>query len=84
MAGTSTETLGAMARAAESLRAEAGAVDVMPESGAQRPVASEEQAAHPEMLQGVVGRCPRGIPPPRKGGKGGWTATVLAIVSVEP
>ena len=31
----------------------------MPESRAQRSLASEEQAAGPEMLQGVVGRCVR-------------------------
>ena len=48
-ADDSMETLGAMARAAESLKAEVGASDDMPKSVAQRPTASEEQAACPEM-----------------------------------
>ncbi|XP_066324477.1 uncharacterized protein [Miscanthus floridulus] len=56
-----------MARATESSAAGAGAADVMPESGAQRPAASEEQAARPEMPQGMVGRSmrppsPQGVP----------------------
>ena len=48
--GDSTETPGATVRAAESSEARAGATDVMPESRAQRPIVSEEQAAPPEML----------------------------------
>ena len=43
------ETPGATARAAESLRAEVGATDVMSESRVDRPAASEEEAACPEM-----------------------------------
>ena len=43
------EMPGSMARAAKSLEAGAGAASAMPEPEAQRPVASEEQAAHPEM-----------------------------------
>ena len=54
-AAYSMETPGAMARAVESLEAGARATDVMPESRAQRPTASEEQAAHPEMPRGMVG-----------------------------
>ena len=49
MAGGSTETPGATVSGTESSKAKAGAADVMPESGAQRPAASEEKAAHPKM-----------------------------------
>ena len=64
----SMETPGATARATESSKAEARAADAVQESRAQRPTASEEQAARPEMLQGVVGRSvwpssPQGAPP---------------------
>ena len=57
-----------MARATESLEAGAGAIDVVPESGAQMPASSEEQTARPEMPQGAVGRSvrppsPQGAPP---------------------
>ena len=47
--GDSIETPRAAARAAESSKAEVGAIEVVPESGAQGPAASEEQATHPEM-----------------------------------
>ena len=50
------------------MEAGAGAAGVMPGPKAKRPVAPEEQAACPEMSQGVVGRCvrsssPQGAPP---------------------
>ena len=66
--GDSTETPGATTKAAESSRAEAGAVDVVPKSGAQRPAVSKEQATCPETPQGMVGRfvrpsSPQGAPP---------------------
>ena len=48
-----------MSKAVKSSKVEAGATDVVPESGVQGSAASEEQAAHPEMLQGVVGRSVR-------------------------
>ena len=63
--GDSTKTPGATARATESLKAEARATEAMPESGAQGPTASEEQATHPEMPQGVVDRFMR--PPSSQG-----------------
>ena len=64
----STEMPGATARAAKSLEAGAGAIDVVPESGEQMPASSEEQTARPEMPQGAVGRSvrppsPQGAPP---------------------
>ena len=54
--------------ATESSEVGAGATDVMPESGAQRPAASEEQAARLKMPRGVVGcfvqpPSPQGVPP---------------------
>ena len=66
--GDSIETLVATVRAAKSSKVEARAGGAVPESGAQRPVASKEQATHPEMSQGMVGRsvqppCPQGAPP---------------------
>ena len=66
--GDSTEMLGAVVRATESSKVKAKAIGAMPESGAQRPAASEEQTAHLEMPQGVVGRfvrppSPQGVPP---------------------
>ena len=45
--------------AVESSEARAGATDIMPESAAQRPAASVEQAARPKMPHGMVGRCVR-------------------------
>ena len=53
--GDSKEMLGATTTAAESSKVEARAAGAAPKSGAQGPVASEEQAAHPEMPQGMVG-----------------------------
>ena len=47
MVSESTEMPGASARAVESLKAGAGAANDLPESGAQRPATSEEQAARP-------------------------------------
>ena len=66
--GDSTETPVAMSKAIKSSKAEAGATDVVPESGVQGSAASEEQAAHPEMLHGMVGcsvqpPSPQGAPP---------------------
>ena len=55
MTGDLIETLGATARAAESSKVEARAAGAVPKSVAQGPAASEEQVAHREMLQGVVG-----------------------------
>ena len=68
MVDDSTEMPGATVRAAKSLEAGAGAIDVVPESGAQMPASSEEQTARPEMPQGAVGRSvrppsPQGAPP---------------------
>ena len=51
-----TEMPRTTARAAKSSEAIAGAADVMPKSETHRLAASEEQAACPEMSQGVVGR----------------------------
>ena len=48
-AGDSVEMPGVTAGAAKSLEVGAGAIDVVPESAAQRPVALVEQAARPEM-----------------------------------
>ena len=56
MVGSSIDMPGATVRATESSTAEAGAADVMPESMAQKLAVSEEQAARPEMPQGMVGR----------------------------
>ena len=47
--GDSMEAPGAMVRATESLEAGAGAANIVLESGAQRPAASEEQVVCPEM-----------------------------------
>ena len=52
--GDLAETPGATVRMAES--SEVGATDVVSESEAQRPAASEEQSTCPEMPQGVVER----------------------------
>ena len=73
--GESMEMPGAMARATESLKAVAGATDVVPKSGARRSAVSKEQAAHPEMPQGVVSRSmrpssPQGVPPAVEGEDG--------------
>ena len=67
-ADDSVETPGAMAGAAKSSEAGAGATDVMPEFGVQRPAVSKEQAACPKMSQGVVRHSvwppsPQGAPP---------------------
>ena len=43
------EMLGAIARATESSKVEVGDAGATPESRAQGPTASEEQAAHPKM-----------------------------------
>ena len=61
------EMLGAIARATESSKVEVGDAGATPESRAQGPTASEEQAVHPEMPQGMVGRSvhplsPQGVP----------------------
>ena len=50
---------GAAVRATRSSKAEAGAANAMLESGAERPVVPEEQAALPKMLEGMVGRTMR-------------------------
>ena len=55
-AADATEMPGATARVAESSKVEVGAADVVPESMAQKLAVSEEQAARPEMPQGMVGR----------------------------
>ena len=65
----SAEMPGAMVRAAESseaeAEAEAGATDIVPEIGAQRPEASEEQATCPEMPRGMFGHFMRPSSPQR-------------------
>ena len=63
MVDDSTKTPRAMARATKSLEAGAGAVDVVLELGAQRLTALEEQAAHPEMPQGMVDHSIRPLSP---------------------
>ena len=52
----SIEKPGVTARAAKSSEVGAGAVDDVLKSRTQRPEALEEQAARPEMSQGMVGR----------------------------
>ena len=47
--GDSTEMPGAIERAAESSKVEAGAAGAVLELGAQRPAVSKEQEAHPKM-----------------------------------
>ena len=59
MVTDATETPGA----AKSLKAGAGATNVMPESRAGRPVVPKEQVALPEMSKGVVGHVVRPLSP---------------------
>ena len=59
---------GAMAGATGFSKVDAGVVDAVPESGAEKPVVLEEQAALLETLEGVVGHAvwqlsPSVVPP---------------------
>ena len=62
-ADESAVVLGATVGAAGSLEADAGVADAASESGVEKPVVPEEQAAFPETSEGMVGHVVRSLSP---------------------
>lgn len=63
MVGTPMEMVGAAAGATQPSEAEAGTTEAVPESEAQMPAMSGQQAAHPKMPHCAVGHSVRPLIP---------------------